>query len=221
MGPLVVVDLHGLTDHVPGKRKAGQGFPKPELVLEDAVDALGHGVLVGVVLLGGAQQHPLLLGVIGELRAAVLDAPVAVVDDLLSAELRVPKGHPQGPLHQVNPHVGLHAPPHDLLGVRIGDQGQVGVLPIEPQVGDVADPHLLTALERQPLEPVGRGVVVVLGVGGDVVPLGPLHQHAPGPKERDEGVTPHLDPVLGERLLQLPVKLAGPQGGHPLPEGFY
>jgi len=43
------------------------------------------------------------------------------------------------------------------------------VLPIEPQVGDVADPHLLTALERQPLEPVGRGVVVVLGVGGDVL----------------------------------------------------
>ena len=221
MGPLVVVDLHGLTDHVPGKRKAGQGFPKAELVLEDAVDALGHGVLVGVVLLGGAKDHPVLEGELGELWAAVLDAPVAVVDDVLPSELGVPPGHPQGALDQVRPHVGFHAPAHDLLGVGIGDQGQVGVLPIEPEVGDVADPDLLAAVDLQPLEPVGGGVEEVLGVGGDVVALGPLHQHSPGPQEGNEGVPAHLDAVLGERLSQLAVELAGPQGGHPLPDGFY
>lgn len=216
--PFAVVDVGRLRDQGLGHPQAGQGFVQPELVLEDAVDALGDSVLVGVVLLGGREDEPHALGKGGVVRAAVLQAPVAVVDHALPAVHSVGVGHSQGLLHELHPHVVLQRVAHDFLGVGIGDQGQVGMPLIRFDVGDVADEHLLGLGDLELLDAVRRFVEVVLGVGSDVESLGFAYLQPPASEQVEELVPPHADAQLPEPILQHQVELLAARPFLPLPD---
>ena len=92
--------------------------------------------------MGRAQDKIVFGGKIRELRAAVLDAPVRVVDDIFMVEIQVFDGHIQSPGDQGRPHVVVKRPAHQFFGIGTGHQGEVGVAGICFYVGDIAYKNL-------------------------------------------------------------------------------
>ena len=133
--PSLVVEADEAPHHFPGMLHTGEPAPAVDaLVLDDAVDALGHGVVRGLAVLGHRDGDAVGLEHGHIVVAAVLHAAVGVVG-------QPPEGVPARHLHGLGHRLaqGIHGgrgpervpqrPAHDLAGVRVGDEVQVAVPP--------------------------------------------------------------------------------------------
>jgi len=169
---LFVVELHRLAHGVSHLPDAGECFSVQQLVLDGAVDALGHGVILRVTVLGHAWDDAVGVEHFDVCRAGVLRAAVGVVDECVGKAFW--QGH-YGHLQCFDTVCCLqcrsHAPAQDALAVGVHDDGQeheavtrrrVGVFYLD--VGDVADPDVVGPRGDYALDEIGVGRQVVARV---------------------------------------------------------
>ena len=148
---------------IPVRLKAA--FTVDDLRLEDAVHALCNGVVGGLVILRHADSHTILLQFVRIGVAAVLYAPVRVVDESLQLIGRsLAYSHTQG-LQGVPGFQCLgQAPAHDLVRVCIRHQVQVAAVIHQVDVCNIADPKLVRTCGNEAADEVLVPVVAVVRV---------------------------------------------------------
>lgn len=179
MGPLQVVDRHGLIDHSPGLGKV-TGALQQQFVLENAVDTFSQGILIAVITVGHGARQPMhsmdLLVVIG----AILDTSVRMMDQSLAA-LTLLERHLQGLADLLGAQTVMGVIAHDLTGVRIGEQTEINKPVVGGPVGDVGHPDLLSGVRLNllgaSLEQIGVAAKPMVTVSGLVVRPPGRHQH--------------------------------------------
>ena len=187
------------------------------LFLYGAVHPLCKCVLVGVSVLCHADAGLAGLQQLGVGVAAVLDAPVRVVDEPLR---RLPAtaagdGHLQCPQAALGGEVLAEVPADYLAGACVRHHRQVAEAGADGHVGDVADPDSIGGVRRGVLCKVGVPAVGMERVGRPraVAPL--AHQQALPPQELAQLVPSHLDapPCVHAPLRQQVVQFFQPKAG--------
>lgn len=204
MGPDRVVDVDGVRDRGACVSHRGEAGIKIELVLQDAVDAFGHGVLITVRAIRHARQHAqgLQLPEIG--MTAVLTATIRVVHDARAVPerlLRGVEGRERAVMREVPPEV----PADDVPRVQIRDEKQVRERAVrEAEVGDVAHDDLAGRAHRLRLHQILRDRVLMARVGGLRRAAFPGHEASRGAQHGEEVVP--ADGYAGgrQRLVQFP-----------------
>ena len=138
MRPLLVVDLHGLPDHLARLLQVPRALQQ-ELSLQDPVDPLCQGVLVAVVAIGHRALQAMAAMQLLIRMGAVLNATVRMMDQPLLRHASAQR-HPQRLRHFLGLQARVHMPADDLARVRVGDQAQVHAFVHCGQVGDVGHP---------------------------------------------------------------------------------
>ena len=185
------------------------------LGLDDAVGALGYGILKRVSALCHAYHHAMLLQLRHIRRATVLATPVRVVYQPGSGlVVDCAQGHPQRLQRVSCLQCRPDGPAHNLVGIGIRDQREVAHALLRLHIGDVAHPNLIGAHGNHLLDQVLIFVVMVAGVGCLVVPT-PLYLHhqAIGTQELDECVAAWHAACGLEQVLDDDVQLGTAQAG--------
>jgi len=208
MRPLAVVELEVLRqadDQLTEVRIA------PEidvLVLHCPPETFDEDVVERATPTVHADGHALALQDARERVGRELGTLVAVEDLRTAVE-------PQGFLERIDTEAGVHRvadpPTQHLAAVPVQDRDQVGEAPSQPDVGDVAAPHLIGPGDRNAPEQVGIDLVLRARPTGVrtrsdrdqphpahqpldaltvhlMAPVVQLDHHAPGPVERSPGV---------------------------------
>ena len=166
--PSVVVEVHdGAYELARLPRSLGTLHAVEPLLLDDAVDALGQGVVRGTVVLRHADADAKGVKATYVLIAAVLHAAVGVVDERLPVGIgpRLGDGLFQGRQRVAGLESFRERPPDNLTGVGIGDQVQVADSVLRHDVCDVGHPQLVGCLRAEArLQEVTVLAVVVVGV---------------------------------------------------------
>ena len=172
--PFRVVELHRFAQCLSYLPQAGEGLSMQQLVLDSAVDAFGHRVVLRIAVLGHAGDDVVGFQHVDVCRAGVLGATVGVVDQgVREAFGKGLESHLQS-LDAVGRLKGRrHVPTEDALAVGIHDDGEEhegvalgrgGVFYLN--IGDVADPDVVGPQGDNALDEVGVGRQVVAGVRG-------------------------------------------------------
>jgi len=138
--------------------------------------------------LGHADRYALGLQYPDIVRAAVLDAPVRMVDQVVMGIHPVFDGHPQGT------DAGLRRGPvgepiaDDLPGVGIRDQAQVDPSMPDAHIGDIAHPDLFGPVGMPALDQVWPFLEAVPGLRGNHIAFPGLHQKIVLPHQGKEGI---------------------------------
>jgi hypothetical protein len=150
-----------------------------EFGLEQRVEGLGQGVVVGVAAGADRGDGSGLGEALGVPNGELLDSAVGVVNesvDRLAGVLAGPQAHFQRVEGQVGAQAAGQLPPEDPAGVHVDDEGDVHPAGEGPAVGDVGNPQLIGH---------GRGERAIdqVGAGGRVGPgtvvRGPLARLIP------------------------------------------
>ena len=178
--PPVVVELDNAFQQSPCLLQAFGAFhPVEPFLLDDAVHALGYGVVRGLVVLGHADAGVDGLQALHVLVAAVLHAPVGMVDQPLETHVsHLADAHVQGGHRVVGGQAVRKHPADDLVRVGIGQQMQVSHPGIGLDVRDVGHPKLVGGGDFHALGQVLELAVMVVGVGCVATPPGLEHQVA-------------------------------------------
>ncbi len=171
---LVVVEVDGRLQRLSDLPDGEECHAHEQLVLDDAVDTLGHGVVPGVSALGHADPDVVLPQDVRIGIAGILDAPVRVVDEVFG---RPASKALQGHFQRLDGEPGLqrlaHAPADDLLRVIVRDERQVAEVVVARlraevyhHVRDVAHPKLVGAKGNEFLHQVRIEGQVMAGVRG-------------------------------------------------------
>ena len=169
---LVVVEVDSHLQRLPDFLYGAKGHVLEQLVLDDAVDALGHGVVLGVSALGHADPDAVCLedACIGI--AGILYAAVGVMDQVRGRiAFKAAQGHLQGFDGKPGLKRLADAPAYNLLGVVVGDKRKVAegvfvrlAIGTDGHIGDVAHPQLVGAYRDEFPDQVGVQGKVVAGV---------------------------------------------------------
>lgn len=172
VGPARVVKVDVPSDGLAGRGDVGEGAPAVYgLLLYYAVDALGHGVVGGVVVLGHAHRYAVSPQLADVGVAAVLHPAVGVVDEAVKTVRAAHRhgmgyGLPEGVERLRGAKRRRDLVAYDLVRVGIGDQVQVArATAFEWYVGYVGHPQLVRGGGREAAHEVLPLVVAVVGVG--------------------------------------------------------
>ena len=164
----VVVEIHDAANELARLPCALRTLHAIEpLLLDDAVDALGQGIVRGTVVLRHADADTQPAKARHIFIAAVLYAAVGVVDERLPVGIgpRLRDGLFQCRLRVAGLEGFRERPPDDLAGVGIGDQVQVADSILRHDVRDVGHPQLVGSRRAEAvLQEVPVLAVVVVGV---------------------------------------------------------
>ena len=172
-----------------------------DLGLEDAVHTFCDGIVRGLVVLRHRDPDAVLLQLVRIGVAAVLYAPVRVMDEPLEfIGCSLSYGHPKS-LHRVFCLQCLRqAPAHDLVRVGVRNQVQVAAVVHQVDVRDVAYPELIGACGHEATDEVLVLVVPVVRVRR-VTGLGALLRQLEVTQQLQESITSG-HPVTEEHPLR-------------------
>ena len=164
----VVIEFHDAADELSCLPRAlGTLHAVEPLLLDDAVDALGQGIIRGTVVLRHADSDSQPVKTRNIFIAAVLHAAVGVVDERLPVSIGscLRDGLFQRRLRVAGLESFRERPPDDLTGVGIGNQVQVADSILRHDVRDVGNPQLVGSRRAEArLQEVPVLAVVVVGV---------------------------------------------------------
>ena len=148
---LFVVEPHRLAHGVSDLPYACKGLSMQQLVLDGAVDALGHGVVLRIAILGHTWDDMVGVELFDISCTGVLSAAVGVVYEGVGESFgQRPDGHYQSFDAVCSLQRRSNVPAQDALAVGVHNDGQeheavarrrVGILYLD--VGDVADPYIV------------------------------------------------------------------------------
>jgi len=148
--PLIVVQPDGLLNSSLSMLPIEEKGIEPILDFEDAIDAFGQGILIAVADLAHARadaggEEPLTIGSRG-----VLDAVVRMMNHAGQRGCgRLVQGHVKGAKTAFDGERGGQIIANNEAREGIGEEGQIGETGLSREVGDVADPHLVNAMETE------------------------------------------------------------------------
>ena len=155
--PLIVVQPDGLLNSSLSMLPIEEKGIEPILDFEDAIDAFGQGILIAVADLAHARadaggEEPLTIGSRG-----VLDAVVRMMNHAGQRGCgRLVQGHVKGAKTAFDGERGGQIIANNEAREGIGEEGQIGETGLSREVGDVADPHLVNAMETEFSDQVGN-----------------------------------------------------------------
>ncbi len=172
VGPARVVKVDVPADDLAGRGDVGESAAAVYgLLLYYAVDALGHGVVGGVVVLGHAHRYAVSPQLADVGVAAVLHPAVGVVDEAVKTVRAAHRhgmgyGLPEGLERLRGAQRRRDLVAYDLVRVGIGDYVQVArATAFEWYIGYVGHPQLVRGGGREAAHEVLPLVVAVVGVG--------------------------------------------------------
>ena len=166
--PAVVVEVHDGADELACfPRSTGPFHAVEPLLLDDAVHALGQGIVRGTVVLRHADADAQGAEAPDVLVAAVLHAAVGVVDEGLPVGIgpRLGDGLFQGRQRVAGLKGFRERPPDNLTGVGVGNQVQIADSVLRHDVRDVGHPQLVGSRRAEArLQEVTVLAVIMVGV---------------------------------------------------------
>ena len=204
VGPFRIVQSHNFLHLVPHLLHIGKVFPVQPFLFQDAVHPLRNRIVIRRVVLRHAYLYP-PVGQGGDvLFAAILAAPVGMVDQACKRSvLHLAYRTVQGAQGTAAVQGGMHMPAHDAPGIDIRHQGQVDKAGTGRHISDVAHPNLVRAGYLQALYQVRVLPAPALRICRHCPPFAAFYQQSVAPQQPEKFIPADTDAVFVQQPPQL------------------
>jgi len=120
VGPYGIVCLNAFFNQPAGIIKAQAAAIEVELIFYNAIHSLGQGIFIGVAFFSHANRYIITIQQAGVFLAAILAAPVGVMDQFMLLILPVLQSHFKGFYTTLCQHIASKGIAHYLTGICIG-----------------------------------------------------------------------------------------------------